>query len=126
MRGPALNSGRFHCCTTQHIVLFLSDHVRRQTISEDQTRGGLEWGYVLPGEPTGNNDEYIGYLVSSETAASCMYMCVHCIDMIQKGSLDSGRQGWSGISHNGGMPNSLLLVAWPETDAVKTKFVWAG
>jgi cellobiose dehydrogenase (acceptor) len=24
------------------------------------------------------------------------------------------------------MPNSLLLVAWPEADAVKTKFVYAG
>ncbi|KAI8933358.1 hypothetical protein NX059_009977 [Plenodomus lindquistii] len=77
----------------------------RQTISSAQTPGGLEWGYALPGEPTGNNDEYIGYL---------------------KGSLEANRQGWSGISHGGGMPNSLLLVAWPEADAVKTKFVWAG
>ncbi|KAH9859347.1 hypothetical protein IAQ61_011128, partial [Plenodomus lingam] len=77
----------------------------RQTVSSDQTPGGLEWGYVLPGEPTGNNDEYIGYL---------------------KGSLEANRQGWTGISHGGGMPNSLLLVAWPEADSVKTKFVWAG
>lgn len=46
-------------------------------------------------------------------------------NVLQKGSLEAGRQGWSGISHAGGMPNSLLLVAWPETDVVKTKFVWA-
>jgi hypothetical protein len=24
------------------------------------------------------------------------------------------------------MPNSLLMVAWPEKDAVQTKFVYAG
>jgi hypothetical protein len=47
-------------------------------------------------------------------------------DTTQKGSLESGRQGWSGISHGGGMPNSLLLVAWPEKNDVKTKFVYAG
>ncbi|CAN9084886.1 cellobiose dehydrogenase [Alternaria alternata] len=77
----------------------------RQVVSDSQTAGGFEWGWVLPGEPTGANDEYIGYI---------------------KGSLEANRQGWSGVSHAGGMPNSLLLVAWPETDAVKTKFVWAG
>ncbi|KAH7413846.1 hypothetical protein DE146DRAFT_638734 [Phaeosphaeria sp. MPI-PUGE-AT-0046c] len=73
----------------------------RQVVSEQQTPGGFEWGYALPGAPTGANDEYIGYI---------------------KGSLESGRQGWSGISHGGGMPNALLLVAWPEGDAVKTFF----
>ncbi|KNG51801.1 carbohydrate-binding module family 1 protein [Stemphylium lycopersici] len=76
----------------------------RQVVSDAQTSGGFEWGMALPGEPTGANDEYIGYI---------------------KGSLEANRQGWSGISHNGGMPNSLLLVAWPEMDQVKTKFVWA-
>lgn len=77
----------------------------RQVVSDQQTPGGFEWGYALPGEPTGANDEYIGYI---------------------KGSLESGRQGWSGISHGGGMPNALLLVAWPEKDAVKTIFAYAG
>jgi cellobiose dehydrogenase (acceptor) len=41
----------------------VSDLLRRQVVSEEQTAGGLEWGYALPGKPTGNNDEYIGYLV---------------------------------------------------------------
>ncbi|KAF1833964.1 hypothetical protein BDW02DRAFT_630778 [Decorospora gaudefroyi] len=77
----------------------------RQVVSSDSTPGGFEWGYALPGEPTATNDEYIGYI---------------------KGSLEPGRQGWSGVSHGGGMPNSLLLVAWPDSDAVKTKFVYAG
>jgi cellobiose dehydrogenase (acceptor) len=36
---------------------------RRQVVSSDQTAGGFEWGYALPGEPTGSNDEYIGYIV---------------------------------------------------------------
>jgi hypothetical protein len=45
-------------------IKLVSNHNRRQVISEDQTAGGLEWGYALPGEPTGSNDEYIGYLVS--------------------------------------------------------------
>ena len=36
----------------------------RQTVSDAQTAGGFEWGWVLPGEPTGANDEYIGYIVS--------------------------------------------------------------
>jgi cellobiose dehydrogenase (acceptor) len=43
----------------------------------------------------------------------------------QKGSLTSG-QGWSGISHRGGMPDALLLVAWPEKDAVKSGFYHAA
>ncbi|KAH8731998.1 hypothetical protein GQ44DRAFT_642000 [Phaeosphaeriaceae sp. PMI808] len=77
----------------------------RQVVGSDQTAGGFEWGYALPGSPTGSNDEYIGYI---------------------KGSLDSGRQGWSGISHAGGMPNSLLLVTWPEKDEVKTIFSYAS
>jgi cellobiose dehydrogenase (acceptor) len=38
-------------------------------VGEDQTAGGLEWGYALPGAPTGSNDEYIGYLVS--TISNC-------------------------------------------------------
>jgi hypothetical protein len=29
------------------------------------TAGGFEWGYALPGQPTGSNDEYIGYIVRS-------------------------------------------------------------
>ncbi|CAE7185711.1 hypothetical protein CFE70_006339 [Pyrenophora teres f. teres 0-1] len=77
----------------------------RQVVSSDQTAGGFEWGWALPVNGTGANDEYIGYM---------------------KGSLEANRQGWSGISHAGGMPNSLLLVAWPEADAVKSKFVFAG
>ena len=62
---------------------------------------------------------------------SCSYFCCEVsvyllyTDNLQKGSLEAGRQGWSGISHAGGMTNSLLLVAWPEADAIKTKFVWA-
>ncbi|KAF2276470.1 cellobiose dehydrogenase-like protein [Westerdykella ornata] len=77
----------------------------RQVVDDSQTAGGFEWGFALPGAPTGNNDEYIGYI---------------------RGSLQSGRKGWSGVSHGGGMPNSLLLVAWPDGDAVKTRFVYAG
>jgi hypothetical protein len=66
MREPASNSGKSHCCRFKlAFTQYFSNHTRRQTISSDQTRGGLEWGYALPGEPTGNNDEYIGYLVSS-------------------------------------------------------------
>jgi hypothetical protein len=36
---------------------------RRQVVDPSQTDGGFEWGYALPGEPTGSNDEYIGYIV---------------------------------------------------------------
>jgi cellobiose dehydrogenase (acceptor) len=36
----------------------------RQVVSDAQTAGGFEWGWVLPGAPTGANDEYIGYIVS--------------------------------------------------------------
>jgi cellobiose dehydrogenase (acceptor) len=55
-----------------------------------------------------------------------MNLALRFTDFMQKGSLESGRQGWSGISHAGGMPNSLLLVAWPVKDTVVTKFVYAG
>ncbi|KAK7188826.1 hypothetical protein DPSP01_007642 [Paraphaeosphaeria sporulosa] len=75
----------------------------RQTISTAETSGGLEWGYALPATGSGNA-EYIGYI---------------------KGSTPSGA-GWSGISHAGGMANSLLLVASPDGTNVKTQFVWAG
>jgi hypothetical protein len=40
-----------------------ANNFRRQVVSEGQTAGGFEWGYALPGEPTGSNDEYIGYIV---------------------------------------------------------------
>lgn len=100
-----MNSGKF----STFFFFFWCWHVlifeRRQTVGESQTTGGLQWGFALPGAPTGTNDEYIGYLV---------------------GSLRTGRKGWSGISHGGGMPNSLLMVAWPDGDNVKTKFVYAG
>lgn len=77
----------------------------RQTFSDSQTTGGFEFGYALPGTPTGANDEYIGYI---------------------KGSLRSGRKGWSGLSHSSGMTGALLLAAWPEGSAVKTFFAYAG
>ncbi|KAF2703417.1 hypothetical protein K504DRAFT_418418 [Pleomassaria siparia CBS 279.74] len=76
----------------------------RQIISSDQTTGGFQWGYALPGTAGTSDNEYIGYIL---------------------GSLTSGK-GWSGVSHGGGMPNSLLLVAYPDATAVKTEFVWAG
>lgn len=38
----------------------------KQTITSAQTAGGFEWGYALPGTAGGTNDEYIGYMVSSE------------------------------------------------------------
>ncbi|KAF2465230.1 cellobiose dehydrogenase-like protein [Lindgomyces ingoldianus] len=77
----------------------------RTTVDSAQTSGGFQWGYALPGTAGGTNDEYFGLLV---------------------GALQTGRKGWSGVSHGGGMPNSLLLMAWPEGDNVKTKFVYAG
>jgi hypothetical protein len=40
-----------------------SNSLRREVVTSDQTAGGFEWGYALPGEPTGDNDEYIGYIV---------------------------------------------------------------
>lgn len=43
----------------------------------------------------------------------------------QKGSLTSG-QGWSGFSHRGGMPDGLLLVAWPDKTDVKAGFYYAA
>jgi hypothetical protein len=49
-----------------------------------------------------------------------------CIDSHQKGSLRTGRKGYSGISHMGPMTNSLLLVAWPDGTAVKTAFTFAA
>ncbi|KAF2203798.1 hypothetical protein GQ43DRAFT_389286 [Delitschia confertaspora ATCC 74209] len=77
----------------------------RFTIDESQTKGGFQWGYALPGTASGSNDEYIGLLV---------------------GSLQTGAKGWAGISHAGGMPNSLLLMGWVDGSNVKTQFVWAG
>ncbi|KAH7135211.1 hypothetical protein B0J11DRAFT_155028 [Dendryphion nanum] len=78
----------------------------RQVFDESQTTGGYEFGYALPGTPTGANDEYIGYI---------------------KGSLRAGRKGWSGLSHSSGMGGALLLVAWPDTaTTVKTFFGYAG
>ncbi|XP_014558774.1 carbohydrate-binding module family 1 protein [Bipolaris victoriae FI3] len=76
----------------------------RQVVSSAETAGGLEWGMALPEASTGNNLDYIGYI---------------------KGSLTSG-QGWSGLSHRGGMPDALLLVAWPDKDAVKAGFYHAA
>ncbi|KAH7110337.1 hypothetical protein B0J11DRAFT_599461 [Dendryphion nanum] len=77
----------------------------RQSITEAETDGGIEWGYALPPVPTGTNDEYIGYL---------------------RGSLQPGRKGWSGISHGGGMANSLLLLAYPSDEQIKTMFVFGN
>lgn len=39
----------------------------KQTITSDQTAGGLEWGFALPATASGSNDEYIGYIVSRTT-----------------------------------------------------------
>ena len=41
----------------------------RQTVTDAQTAGGFEWGYALPGEPTGANTEYIGYMVNKKKAS---------------------------------------------------------
>jgi hypothetical protein len=49
-----------------------SNSLRRQVVGSDATAGGFEWGYALPGEPTGSNDEYIGYIVrGSEEGFGC-------------------------------------------------------
>ncbi|KAL1601962.1 hypothetical protein SLS59_005128 [Nothophoma quercina] len=77
----------------------------KQTIPTSSTDGGFEWGYALPAAAGGTNDEYIGYI---------------------KGSLQTGKQGWGGISHGGGMGNALLLVAWPDGTSVKTTFAFAN
>lgn len=79
----------------------------------------MEWGYALP-ETGSGNAEYIGYIVSFASG-----LAKTSPDKQQKGSSPSG-QGWSGISHAGGMPNALLLVASPDGSNVKTQFVWAG
>ncbi|KAH6638985.1 hypothetical protein C7974DRAFT_353168 [Boeremia exigua] len=76
----------------------------KQTVTSAQSPGGFEWGYALPGAPTGANDEYIGYL---------------------KGALRTGKQGYSGLSHGGAMNLKLLLVAWVEGTSIKTDFLWA-
>jgi len=36
----------------------------KQTVTSEQTYGGLEWGMALPGTQGELADEYIGYLVS--------------------------------------------------------------
>lgn len=36
----------------------------RQVVSSAETAGGLEWGMALPEASTGNNLDYIGYIVS--------------------------------------------------------------
>ncbi|KAF1962546.1 cellobiose dehydrogenase-like protein [Byssothecium circinans] len=76
----------------------------RQVVDSSQTAGGYQWGYALPQTGAGNN-EYIGYIL---------------------GSLTEPGKGWSGVSHGGSMPDSLLLVAYPSGTAVETRFVWAG
>lgn len=52
-----------------------TDRLRRQVVGSEQTAGGLEWGYALPGEPTGANDEYIGYLVSTQNIFALESTC---------------------------------------------------
>lgn len=59
---------------------------------------------ALPGEAGGTNDEYIGHMV---------------------GSRQSG-EGWSGISHGGGMTSALLLMAWVDGESVRTSFRFAS
>lgn len=76
----------------------------RNTVPSSSTQGGFQFGYALPGAPTGSNDEYIGILVGSRRSGG----------------------GWAGISHRGGMPDALLLVAWAEGETVKTQFMHAG
>ena len=46
-------------------------------------------------------------------------------DSYKKGGLQTGKQGWGGISHAGGMANALLLVAWTDGTKVKTAFTFA-
>lgn len=74
----------------------------RQTFSDAETSGGLQFGWALPASGSGNA-EYIGYI---------------------KGSSPGGK-GYTGISHSGGMTNSLLLAASPDGTKVKAEFLWA-
>ncbi|KAJ4339237.1 hypothetical protein N0V87_003411 [Didymella glomerata] len=77
----------------------------KYTITSAQTAGGLEWGFALPGTAGVSDGEYIGYI---------------------KGPLTTGKQGYSGISHLGAMPNALLLVTWASGSEVQTAFTWAS
>ena len=43
---------------------------------------------------------------------------------MQVGTVTDGG-GWSGISHSAGMPNSLLLMVWPNAGKILTSFRYA-
>ncbi|GAB7347298.1 hypothetical protein MBLNU459_g3382t2 [Dothideomycetes sp. NU459] len=74
------------------------------TLSDSDTTGGLQFGLALPPASAGLDYEYIGHFV---------------------GALTDG-VGWSGLSHNGAMTSSLLLVAWPDGTDIKTSFRYAS
>ncbi|KAF2841371.1 carbohydrate-binding module family 1 protein [Patellaria atrata CBS 101060] len=76
---------------------------QRYSVADGQTTGGFQFGYVLP-TTSSTWDEYIGYMVGSRING----------------------QGFTGFSHGGGMPASLLLVAWVDGEQVRTSFRWAG
>ena len=74
------------------------------SVPSTTTAGGLQIGLALPAAGAGMTDEYIGHVV---------------------GALTNGA-GWAGISHNGAMTSSLLLVLWPNGDEVMTSFRYAS
>lgn len=64
-----------------------------------QTKGGMQFGYALPGTAVGSNDEYFGLLVSMET------MCYSYLLTISRS--DRSRV----VTKDG--PESVMVAKWP-------------
>ncbi|KAK2762738.1 hypothetical protein FQN54_000912 [Arachnomyces sp. PD_36] len=74
------------------------------TFDNTVTEGGFTWGWALPEDAAdAPATEYLGYVV---------------------GAINNG-SGWSGVSHGGSMPESLLLLSWADGEEVKTSFRYA-
>ena len=75
----------------------------RATVATSDTPGGFQLGIALPAAAD-TNEEYLGYLVGARTSGA----------------------GWTGISHAGAMPGSLLLMAWVNGQTIQTSFRYAS
>ncbi|PGH11401.1 hypothetical protein AJ79_04902 [Helicocarpus griseus UAMH5409] len=74
------------------------------TVSEQQTTGGLTYGWALPEDAgTVDSTEFIGLIIGSHT----------------------GGKGYTGISHGGTMVSALLFMAFPNGEEVGTSFRFA-
>ncbi|KAF2090894.1 hypothetical protein K490DRAFT_71198 [Saccharata proteae CBS 121410] len=83
------------------------------TIPNTTTTGSFQFGVALPPNSTTTTTteitpyEYIGHIVGA----------LH--------NTNGTTTGWTGLSHSGGMPSSLLLLVWPSATKIHTSFRYA-